>query len=119
MSRSQAQVELTLPGLEPLPRHGLSASSSASTCADPRYSTLRDPRREGQTIWTATAPESRSLSNSYSEGAGVGQLLPILSGRNDTGSVGLVRQHTGIADSVENVQARALPGALDLKTSGR
>jgi hypothetical protein len=53
----QAQAELQLPGRDPLLRRGFSASSSASSCADPRCSISRDPRREDYTTCTAVAPD--------------------------------------------------------------
>ena len=36
----------------------LSASSYASSWAEPRCSMVREPRREENTIWTAIAPEA-------------------------------------------------------------
>src|SRR5690606_34251782 len=80
-SRSlQAQVKHALALSEPLPRRRLErlqllfvvrgpgtagtartplrASNSCSSCADPRCSILRDPRRDEYTICTAVAPEA-------------------------------------------------------------
>ena len=51
---SQARVELTVPSR--WRGAALSASSSPSSCAGPRCSMLREPRREAYTICTATAP---------------------------------------------------------------
>jgi len=42
-----------------------SASSSASSCAEPMCSILRDPRREDQTIWTAVAPDAVFTVRTY------------------------------------------------------
>lgn len=55
--RLEAQVELCLVG--PSRRHAaaFSASSSALSCADPRCSICRDPRRDDHTTCTAVAPD--------------------------------------------------------------
>jgi hypothetical protein len=43
----------------------LSASSSASSCAEPMCSMFRDPRRKDHTIWTAVAPEEVFTVRTY------------------------------------------------------
>ena len=48
-----------------LPAAAFSASSSAASCADPMCSTLRDPRREDHTIWTAVAPDAVFTVRTY------------------------------------------------------
>jgi hypothetical protein len=46
----------------------LKASSSASSCADPMCSMLRDPRREDQTTCTAVAPDFVFTVRTYGTG---------------------------------------------------
>ncbi len=54
---TEPQVELGLPGGQPLAAAAFSAATPASSCAEPRCSILRDPRRVDHTICTAVAPE--------------------------------------------------------------
>ena len=63
----QAQVELALPGGQPLPRRGFQQLHSASSCADPRCSMSRDPRREECTICTAVAPDAVFTVRTYGD----------------------------------------------------
>jgi hypothetical protein len=53
----QAQAELQLPAAIRCCAAAFSAWSSASSCADPRCSISRDPRREDHTTCTAVAPD--------------------------------------------------------------
>ena len=51
-------AELQLPGAIRCCAAAFSASSSVSSCADPRCSISRDPRREDHTTRTAVAPDA-------------------------------------------------------------
>ena len=54
----QAEDEFHLPAVSPCRAAAFSASTSASSCAEPMCSMFRDPRREDHAIWTAVALEA-------------------------------------------------------------
>lgn len=54
----RAEIEFHLPAASRSRAAAFSASRSASSCAEPRCSMLREPRRDDHTTWTAVAPEA-------------------------------------------------------------